>query len=375
MDRSTGEGGLRLTTAVGVAAVPTSASVQRCTALQSVPLGPTRRAAIIALPCPAVLSSSPPLCRGHLTAPHSSNPHATHREWSRFVAPSSRGEAQLPLPPTPLDMSTSKPSRREGHPSPSSSSTALTKPVDPSQSFPLTSLIPYLCLHLPNFSHLHSLHPLALSQFTHGQSNPTFLLTVGPPSSPTHFVLRKQPKGPLLPSAHLIDREFRVLSALAPTPVPVPRVYCLCEDASVIGEKFYVMEYVEGRVLKQAELPGMRWEDRFAIYSAMCEVLGALHSVDVRAVGLEGFGVPGGYAQRTVSRWSRQYLASKTDEVDSMEQLMRWLQSHVKEVEESAVSILHGDYRLDNLIFHPTQNRVVAVLVSPQPLLLPIPPK
>ena len=244
---------------------------------------------------------------------------------------------------------------------------SLTKPVDPSQAFPLTSLISYLSAHLPNFSRLHSLFPLTLSQFTHGQSNPTFLLTVGPPSSPSHFVLRKQPKGPLLPSAHLVDREFRVLSALAATPVPVPRVHCLCEDASVIGEQFYVMDYVEGRVLKQADLPGMRWEDRFAIYSAMCEVLGALHSVDVRAVGLEGFGVAGGYAQRTVSRWSRQYLASKTDEVNSMEQLMRWLQSQVERVEESSVRVLHGDYRLDNLIFHPSQNRVVAVLVSSHP--------
>ena len=257
----------------------------------------------------------------------------------------------------------SRPPKRD-RPPPSSPSTSLTKPVDPSQAFPLTSLIPYLSAHLPNFAQLHSVSPLTLSQFTHGQSNPTFLLTVGPPTSPTRFVLRKQPKGPLLPSAHLIAREYRVLSALAPTPVPVPRVHCLCEDTNVIGEQFYVMQWVEGRVLKEADLPGMRWEERFAIYSAMCEVLGQLHSVDVKAVGLEGFGVAGGYAKRTVSRWSRQYVASKTDEVDSMEALMRWLQSRVAEVEEADVRILHGDYRLDNLIFHRTQNRVVAVLVS-----------
>ena len=164
-----------------------------------------------------------------------------------------------------------------------------------------------------------------------------------------------------------MEREYRILSALAATAVPVPRVYCLCENGAVIGEKFYVMEWVDGRLLREVDLPGMTWEDRFAVYSSMCEVLGALHAVDVKAVGLEGYGVKGGYAERTVSRWSRQYLASKTGDVESMEQLMQWLQERVKEegiAGDERVSIVHGDYRLDNLIFHPTQNRVIAVLVS-----------
>ena len=261
--------------------------------------------------------------------------------------------------------STAQRSAGSGRPRPPPLSAPSTKPVDPAHAFPLSGLIPYLSQHLPNFTHLHSQSPLAIEQFQHGQSNPTFLLTVGPLPYPSRFVLRKQPKGHLLPSAHAVNREYQIMQALAGTLVPVPRVYCLCEDRAVIGEMFYVMEYVEGRVLKTAELPGMRWEERFAVYSAMCEVLGALHAVDVKAVGLEGYGVKGGYAERTVSRWSRQYVASKTDDVPSMESLMAWLQARVKDVgKEERTTIVHGDYRLDNLLFHPTQPRVLAVLVS-----------
>jgi aminoglycoside phosphotransferase (APT) family kinase protein len=218
--------------------------------------------------------------------------------------------------------------------------------------------------HLPNFSTLHSDHPLRISQFTHGQSNPTFLLSLGAAA----FVLRKQPKGRLLPSAHQIQREFAVMQALHGSLVPVPRVHCLCEDSGVIGQPFYVMQYVKGRIFKQAELPGLTREARFAVYSAMNTVLAALHAVDVKQVGLLAFGPRSGYAQRNVSRWSRQYEASKTEEIVSMDKLTAWLRCRMQQAEDAAgsVCIVHGDFRLDNLVFHPTQNRIIAVLVRRQ---------
>lgn len=198
--------------------------------------------------------------------------------------------------------------------------------------------------------------PLAIRQFEGGQSNPTFLL-----ETPTErYVLRKQPPGELLRSAHQVDREFRVMHALADTDVPVPRMLALCEDTEVIGTKFYVMEHVAGRVFSDAFFPGMSREERSAVYADLARVLAALHRVDPSAVGLESFGRPGNYYARQISRWSKQYLASKTEEVEAMDRLMEWLPAHIPETEESVV--VHGDYRPGNMLIHASEPRIVAVL-------------
>ena len=246
------------------------------------------------------------------------------------------------------------------------SSTPDTVPVDAAHALPLDRLIPYLSTHLPNFATLHAANPqqLSITQFTHGQSNPTYLVTV---DSRTQYVLRKQPKGSLLPSAHQVGREYRVLAALAGSRVPVPRVYCLCEDKNVIGEQFYVMQYVKGRVFKRADLPGLTPQQHFAVYHAMVSVLAQLHRVDVKAVGLHDFGAHSRHAERQVQRWSKQYLASQTHTIESMDKLMPWLSSRMREADvegdkQQRLCIVHGDYRLDNLIFHPTEYRILAVL-------------
>ncbi len=193
-------------------------------------------------------------------------------------------------------------------------------------------------------------------QFQGGQSNPTYALTA--PGGA--FVLRKKPPGPLLPSAHAVEREVRVLRALAGGAVPVPAVRAFCEDPSVIGTAFYVMEHVPGRVFTDRALPAASPAERTAMYDDMGRVLAALHAVDWRAAGLEGFGRPEGYVPRQIERWSRQYLASRTSEEPAMDRLMRWLPAHVPARDEAAIS--HGDFRLGNLLFHPTEPRVVAVL-------------
>ncbi|MEY2685896.1 MAG: hypothetical protein RL375_94, partial [Pseudomonadota bacterium] len=179
-------------------------------------------------------------------------------------------------------------------------------------------------------------------------------------------VMRAKP-GPvarLLPSAHAIEREFRVMAALTGSDVPVARMLLLCDDEAVIGRAFYVMEYVEGRVLWDQTLPGMTQAERAAIYDEMNRVMAALHSVDVAAVGLADYGKPGNYFERQIGRWSKQYLASITDPIAEMEQLIAWLPDHIPPGarDASRVSIVHGDYRLDNLMFHPTEPRVLAVL-------------
>jgi aminoglycoside phosphotransferase (APT) family kinase protein len=200
--------------------------------------------------------------------------------------------------------------------------------------------------------------PLAVEQFKGGQSNPTFKLNT-PQAS---YVMRAKP-GPvarLLPSAHAIEREYRVLAALAPTEVPVPRVFGLCEDEAVIGRAFYVMEFVDGRVLWEQSLPGMTAAQRFAIYDEMNRVISALHSIDPESVGLAGYGRPGNYFARQIGRWTKQYQASETEKIDEMDRLIAWLPQHIPADEET--SIVHGDYRLDNLIFHPGEPRILAVL-------------
>jgi aminoglycoside phosphotransferase (APT) family kinase protein len=195
-----------------------------------------------------------------------------------------------------------------------------------------------------------------IRQFQGGQSNPTYRVTVGV----EHFILRRKPSGPLLPSAHAIEREYRVMAALANTDVPVPRMVALCEDDAILGTPFFVMEYVEGRVLWDPTLPGMTREARAAYYDELNRVLAALHLVDIDRVGLADFGRHGQYIERQVGRWSKQYAAAGIAPIPAMDRLIEWLPHHIPPGDET--SIVHGDYRLDNVIFHPTAPRVLAVL-------------
>jgi aminoglycoside phosphotransferase (APT) family kinase protein len=218
-------------------------------------------------------------------------------------------------------------------------------------SFDTLRLNAWMQTHIAGFS-----GPIEVQQFAGGQSNPTYL--VQSPSG--RYVLRRKPPGKLLPSAHAVDREFRVLAALKDSPVPVARVHALCEDPDVIGSVFYVMDYVEGRIFWDAALPEVVAADRRAIYSEMVRVLAALHSVDYPAVGLGDYGKPGHYIERQVARWTQQYRASETEKLESMERLIDWLPKHIPADEQT--SIVHGDFRLDNTIFHPTEPRILAVL-------------
>jgi acyl-CoA dehydrogenase len=198
--------------------------------------------------------------------------------------------------------------------------------------------------------------PLSVKPLTGGQSNPTLRLDVGGAS----WVLRTKPNGTLLPGAHAIDREYRILQALQHTAVPVPRVYGYCDDVSVIGKPFYVMEWLQGRMLMDPALPGMTPDERGAIYAEMNRVIAALHAVDPAAVGLADFGRPGNYFARQISRWSRQCRESTLPMSDAMRRLMEWLPAHIPEGGDS--TLVHGDYRLDNLMFHPTEPRAIGLL-------------
>jgi len=198
--------------------------------------------------------------------------------------------------------------------------------------------------------------PLAVEQFKGGQSNPTFRISAGGKS----YVLRRKPPGKLLPSAHAVDREYRVLTALREGDVPVPRTYLLCEDETVIGTAFFIMDCVAGRVLWDPSLQALDKTERRGAYEDMNRVIAALHRVDYRAVGLADFGKPGNYFARQIARWTKQYRASETERIEAMDRLIAWLPENIPNAEETA--IVHGDYRLDNLIFHPTEPRIVAVL-------------
>jgi aminoglycoside phosphotransferase (APT) family kinase protein len=232
-----------------------------------------------------------------------------------------------------------------------------TRPVSDQHAIDIAALSTWLEQKLPGFA-----GPLSLEMFKGGQSNPTYkLLTPG-----RSYVMRAKP-GPvakLLPSAHAIEREFAVMRGLAGTDVPVPAMYCLCEDEAVIGRAFYVMEFMQGRVLWDQSLPGMTPAGRGAIYDEMNRVISALHTVDFAAQGLAGYGKPGNYFDRQIGRWSKQYVASVTQTIPEMDQLMQWLPAHMPASarDETKVSIVHGDFRLDNLMFHPTEPRVIAVL-------------
>ena len=199
--------------------------------------------------------------------------------------------------------------------------------------------------------------PIIPKKFGDGQSNPTFLLQ----AASGNYVLRRKPPGVLLKSAHAVDREFRVISALAGSGVPVPQALVLCEDDDVIGSAFYVMEHVVGRILWDPSLPEFTASDRARVYDSMNIALARLHTTDPEKVGLSDFGRPGSYFARQLKRWSDQYYASKTEEIPHMEELMRWLEAHVP-ADDGRVAIVHGDYRLDNMIFHPSEPRILAVI-------------
>lgn len=223
---------------------------------------------------------------------------------------------------------------------------------EPLHTLSLERLGPYLERHIAGFRHLHG-----ATKFSGGQSNPTFLLE----ADSGRYVLRRKPPGLLLKSAHAVDREFRVIRALRPTSVPVPHALHLCEDDSVIGSMFYVMEYLEGRTLWAHTLPELDNARRARIYEELNRVLTALHKVDVLAVGLGDYGPPGNYYARQVSRWTKQYRASETRRVPQMEELIAWLERSIPE-DDGRLALVHGDYRIDNLMFHPVEDRAIAVL-------------
>ena len=219
--------------------------------------------------------------------------------------------------------------------------------------FDIERLARHLVGHLPGFE-----GPLTVRQFQGGQSNPTYLLSTPERS----YVMRSKP-GPvakLLPSAHAIEREFRIMRALRSQGIPVPEVLLLCEDEDVIGRAFFLMEHVDGRVLFDPSLPGVAPAERGAMYDEMNRVIAALHGVDVAAAGLSDFGRAGNYFERQIGRWSKQYRASETEAIAAMDRLIDWLPAHVPPGDETTV--VHGDFRLDNLIFHPTEARVLAVI-------------
>ena len=219
-------------------------------------------------------------------------------------------------------------------------------PIDTSR------LVPYLTDNLPGFVGFST-----IEKFPTGQSNPTYLIT----ADSGRYVLRRKPDGQLLKSAHAVDREFRIMQALAATEVPVPKMYLLCDDDNIFGTMFYVMSYIDGRILWNPALPELAMPDRRRLYDEMIRVLAALHSVSIHEVSLNDFGRPGSYFDRQVGRWSKQYRASETEQLVAMEHLMAWLPDHAPP-DDGQSSLIHGDYRLDNMIFHASEPRTLAVI-------------
>ena len=215
----------------------------------------------------------------------------------------------------------------------------------------LDALGAWMTAHVPGFA-----GPLTYAKFAGGQSNPTYRLD----TPHRAYVLRRKPFGPILPSAHAVDREYRVIAGLHPTGFPVPRPYGLCEDADVIGSAFYVMEMVEGRTIWDGAMPGATPAERTAHYEAMVDTLAALHNTDYAAAGLGEYGRPGNYFERQVGRWTKQYRAAETERMGSVERLIEWLPRTLPE--QTRTAIVHGDYRIDNMIFAPAKPKVIAVL-------------
>lgn len=225
------------------------------------------------------------------------------------------------------------------------------KPVEERHKLDETALARWLTENVEGYA-----GPLTINQFKGGQSNPTYQLV----TPARKYVLRKKPGGKLLPSAHAVDREFRVISSLYPTGFPVARPYALCQDDSVLGAMFYVMEMVEGRILWDGSLPDMSAAERRAVYENKIATLAKLHNTDHVAIGLADYGKPGNYFARQIDRWSKQYKLSETETIDEMNRLIDWLPQTIPPGERT--SIVHGDYRLDNMVLHATEPRVIAVL-------------
>ncbi len=226
-----------------------------------------------------------------------------------------------------------------------------TQQVGEKHRFDHHRLEEYLEAHISGFR-----GPLEVREFKGGQSNPTYRLT----SPSGALVMRRKPPGILLPSAHAVDREYRIISALNTVDFPVPKAHVLCLDESITGTAFYIMECVEGRVMWDSLLPGIDPGQRREIYDSMNEVLARLHTIDFVALGLEDFGRAGNYFARQIGRWSKQYVASETESIPEMDRLMEWLPENIPD--DESVSIVHGDYKLDNMIAHPTEPRIIAVL-------------
>jgi aminoglycoside phosphotransferase (APT) family kinase protein len=226
-----------------------------------------------------------------------------------------------------------------------------TREVREALKFDVGRLEEYMASHVDSFR-----GPLKVSQFRGGQSNPTYLLE----AESGRYVLRRKPPGKLLKSAHAVDREYRVISALYGADFPVPRPYVLSEDDEIIGTMFFIMEYVDGRIFWDLDLPNANPEGRAALYDDINNTIAKLHSFNYEALGLDGYGKPGNYFSRQISRWSRQYRASEIGSIRSMDALIEWLPDNIPMDDSS--SIVHGDFRLDNMIVHPTRPKIIAVL-------------
>ena len=209
----------------------------------------------------------------------------------------------------------------------------------------------YMRAHVAGFE-----GPLSIQKFKDGQSNPTYLLT----TPAKKYVLRRKPPGKLLPSAHAVEREYKVMTALGALGFPVPKTYALCEDPEIIGTAFFIMDFVEGRIFWDASLPEASKEERAPLFHAITDALADLHMIDYEAAGLGDFGKPGNYFERQIGRWSKQYEAAETEAIEEMNALIKWLPTAIPE--DDATTIVHGDFRFDNVIMHPTEARPLAVL-------------
>jgi aminoglycoside phosphotransferase (APT) family kinase protein len=234
----------------------------------------------------------------------------------------------------------------------SEANNAASRRAEPVEACDSVVLERYLAAHIEGLR-----GPLQIEQMEGGQSNPTYCLTT---SDGSRFVLRRKPSGKLLPSAHAVDREFAVTCALYATGFPVARPRLLCEDESVIGTSFFVSDHVQGRVFWAQSLPELPKKERAAIWHEMGRIIAALHKTDYRAAGLETFGKPSNYCERQITRWSKQYRISETERIPAMDKLIEWLPQNVPS--QTSDSIVHGDFRLDNMIFHPTEPKILAVL-------------
>jgi len=226
-----------------------------------------------------------------------------------------------------------------------------TKEVADTHKFDEARLAQYMKAHVEGYK-----GPLEVRQFKGGQSNPTYQLI-----TPSHkYVLRRKPPGKLLKSAHAVDREYKVMTALHGAGFPAPKTYCLCDDESIVGTMFFIMDCVDGRIFWDGSLPGSNPQERTEIYDTMNATIAALHNIDYEAIGLGDYGKPGNYFARQISRWTKQYQLSETQEITSMNKLIDWLPANIPD--DDANSVVHGDYRLDNMILAPKENKVIAVL-------------